>query len=625
MCGIVGISSAQPVPDRELLGKMRDAMQHRGPDDFGEWWSPDGRLGLGHRRLSIIDLSPGGHQPMIDPFGQLVITFNGEIYNYQDLRDELRAKGHRFHTESDTEVLLEAYRAWGHDCLRHLNGMFAFCIYDIKKQCLFLARDRAGEKPLFYTQQQGVFAFASELKALMAYPTLPRVIDVKALKFYFTYGYIPGEYCILEGFYKLPPAHAITFDLSSCCLRRWSYWKLPEPQEKDHASSEELSHELEQLLEDSVRRQLVADVPVGILLSGGVDSSLITAMAVRVSPKPVKTFTIIFPEHGAYNEGPYAQIVARHFGTQHTELVAEPTAVQLLPKLARQYDEPMADSSLIPTYLVSKLIRQHAKVALGGDGGDELFGGYYSYNWVFRQELARRYLPAGLRSMFSWLTRRYLPLGVRGRNFLLALYSGLPYAFSQMNIYFDQQFSGKLVIPLRDKLTLRPDTAEQYKIRMCEEARGLPGMAMALDFQTYLPDDILVKVDRASMLNSLEVRAPFLDYRVVEFAFRRIPNVLRSNIRERKIFLKYFAKRLLPPQLNLERKQGFSIPLRAWFKGETGDFMKEVLGEADPKLFNRSEIRKLIANQDRGFLNTERLFALTVFELWRREYKVSIP
>ncbi len=600
-------------------------MAHRGPDDAGLWWSPDGCLGLAHRRLSIIDLSPAGHQPMTDQTGRLHIVFNGEIYNYQDLRRELRAKGHSFRTESDTEVLLEAYRAWGNECLDHLNGMFAFCIYDIKEQRLFLARDRAGEKPLFYTHQNGIFAFASELKALMACPGLSRTIDLKALGFYFTYGYIPGEHCILKGVHKLSPAHAMSFDLSSRTERIWQYWKLPEPQVRNNSNIEDLSNELELLLEDSVKRQLVADVPVGILLSGGVDSSLITAMAARVSGKPVKTFTVVFPGHGSYNEGPYAKLVAKYFGTQHTEFVAESKDVNLLPELARQYDEPLCDSSMIPTYLVSKLIRQNAKVALGGDGGDELFGGYVSHNWIFKQETARRYIPEGLRNMFSWATQRLLPHGVRGRNFLLSLRSDLSTALSKTGVFFDSSLINKMIIPLREDTANKIKEVEKYKLDLCQAVRGLPGMAMALDFKTYLPDDILVKVDRASMLNSLEIRAPMLDYRIIEFAFSRVPNALMANVTERKILLKHLAKRLLPPQLDLNRKQGFSIPLKAWFKGEVGKYMKEVLSDADPRLFNQSEVRKLINNQSRGFINAERLFALTIFELWRREYKAEIP
>lgn len=625
MCGIAGIASLKPINQPELLARMRDTMSHRGPDDSGQWWSKDGSVGLVHRRLAIIDLSARGHQPMADASGQFIITLNGEIYNYQDLRRQLQAKGHSFRSETDTEVLLEAYRAWGRDCLSHLNGMFAFCIYDIKENILFIARDRAGEKPLFYTYHNGVFAFASELKALMAYPDLPRKIDLKALGFYFTYGYIPGEHCILQGVRKLPPAHALSFDLSTHQEKQWQYWALPEPQVKNDSSIEDLSRELELLLEDSVKRQLVADVPVGILLSGGMDSSLITALASRVSDRPVQTFTVTFPGYGSYDEGPHAKLVADYFGTQHTEFVAEPKVASLLPELARQFDEPLCDSSMIPTYLVSKLIRQNAKAALGGDGGDELFGGYPSYNWVFKQEFARRYIPGCFRDTMSWAARSVLPHGTRGRNFLLGLESDLKSALSKAGVFFDGTLINKMAAPFKGNASDIIKNVEKYKLDLCQFSRGLPGMAMALDFKTYLPEDILVKVDRASMLNSLEVRAPMLDYRVIEFAFSRVPNTFRANMVERKILLKSLARRLLPAQFDLERKQGFSLPLRRWFRSEFGDFVKDILNQADPKLFDRSEIVRLIKDQNRGFVNAERLFSLTIFELWRREYKPELP
>ena len=625
MCGIVGEAYQKGQCSPERLRVMRDSMTHRGPDDAGEWYSSDFRVGLAHRRLSIIDITQGGHQPMVDSSKQFVITFNGEIYNYQDLRCELRAKGHNFHTESDTEVILESYRAWNTDCLNHFNGMFAFCIYDVKKRQFFLARDRVGEKPLFYTKKLGIFAFASELKALMQHPELPRTVNLAALEAYFTYGYISGEDCILEGVHKLPPAHALSFDVSTSELKVWRYWEVPQPQIKQNTDIVDFSDKLELLLEDSVRRQLVAaDVPVGILLSGGIDSSLITAMAARVSGKPVKTFTVTFPGHALHNEGPYAKIVSEHFGTQHTELVAEPISSNLLTDIVRQYDEPICDSSMIPTFLVSKLICQHAKVALGGDGGDELFGGYPSCNRIFQHEFARKYMPAYFRQMVSWLAQRCVPHGIFGRNFLLGLYSDLPHACSQMGILFDRNFRSKLIISLDKKLKSKLGSPELQKSKLCSPAFGLPGMVMVMDFMTYLPEDILVKVDRASMLNSLEIRSPMLDYKIVEFAFSQVPNVLRANRVDRKILLKHFAKRVLPSRLDLNRKRGFSIPLKSWLKAGFGGFVKEVLNEVDSGVFNQSEIRKLLRNQDKGFLNTERIFALTIFEMWRQEYKVTI-
>ncbi|MDD5174389.1 MAG: asparagine synthase-related protein, partial [Candidatus Omnitrophica bacterium] len=482
-----------------------------------------------------------------------------------------------------------------------------------------------GEKPLFYTDKIGIFAFASELKALMRNPEITRTVNLAALESYFTYGYISGENCILEGVHKLPPAHALSLDIPTGELKIWRYWKLPQSRIKQDTGIAELSSELESLLEGSVRRQIASsDVPVGILLSGGVDSSLITAMAARVSNKPVKTFTVTFPGHTSHNEGPFAKIVAEHFGTQHTELAAEPISANLLAELARQYDEPFCDSSMIPMFLVSKLISRHAKVALGGDGGDELFGGYHAYNWIFKHEFARKYMPAYSRQMISWMTRRFMPQGTCGRNFLLGLRLDLPHACSQMNVFFDKDFRSKLIIPFGKKLNGKLESPEQKRIKLCDPAYGLPGMVMALDFMTYLPDDILVKVDRASMLNSLEIRSPMLDYKIIEFAFSRVPNALRANSVKRKILLKHFAGRVLPASLDLNRKLGFSVPLTSWMKAGFGRLVKEILNNAGSDIFNQSEIRKLLRNQDIGFLNTERILALTIFELWSREYKVSI-
>lgn len=369
MCAILGIASQKSVIDRGWLTAGGDAMRHRGPDDAGEWWAPDGRIGLGHRRLAIIDLSPAGHQPMKDATGELCIVFNGEIYNFAELRAELKVKGVLFRSHSDTEVILAAYREWGANCLSRLNGMFAFALYDSGREQLFLARDRAGEKPLFYAQEAGEIRFASELKGLMSDPAFRRRIDPQALDCYLAEGYVPGDRCILQGVKKLPPAHALMFDVNSGRSRLWRYWQLPvwnSSAVSGTASEGDLLHELEGLLADAVRMQLVADVPVGVLLSGGVDSSLITAMAVRATPN-VKTFTIRFPGYGKYDETEHARLIARHFNTDHMELEAERTTVAMLPTLARQFDEHVVDSSMIPTYLVSRLIRQHCTVAFASE------------------------------------------------------------------------------------------------------------------------------------------------------------------------------------------------------------------------------------------------------------------
>jgi asparagine synthase (glutamine-hydrolysing) len=625
MCGIVGLASRWPVRDPDRLLAMRETLCHRGPDDAGTYRAPDGRVWLGHRRLAIIDLSPAGHQPMADARGDLCITFNGEIYNYRDLRRELEGMGHRFRSASDTEVVLAAYRAWGVECLPRLNGMFAFALFDRPARRVFLARDRAGEKPLFYRVRGDELAFASELKALMADPSCPRALSVPALNHYLAYGYVPGELCILDGVHKLGPGRAMTYDLETGDRHTWPYWQLPATAgTATDGSAEELTAELEAILEDAVRRRLVADVPVGILLSGGIDSGLVTAMAARVSSTPVRTFTVTFPGHDRHDEGPYARQVAEHFGTSHHELVAEPMSVALLPALARQFDEPIADSALVPTYLVSRLIRQHATVALGGDGGDELFGGYPHYQWLQRETRLRRFLPGTLRTWVGAAAGHYLPVGARGRHHLLGLAGDLSHRIAHVNLYFDGDTRRRLLAPLDDGDGPAGLAPEAYRAGLCRRSHTPLRQATEADFLTTLSDGYLVKVDRASMLTSLEVRAPWLDHRLIEFAFGRVPDALRATGRRRKVLPRRLAQRLLPATMDLTRKWGFSMPLARWFRGEWGAFVEAVLREADPSIFDRRVIARLLEGQRRGYANTGRLFALAFFELWRREYRVTV-
>ncbi len=622
MCGIVGIASQDPLSDRAWLPIGRDALAHRGPDDAGEWWSADGRVGLAHRRLSIVDLSPAGHQPMHFSERGLSIVFNGEIYNFQELRNELEQGGNAFRSHSDTEVLLAAYDAWGPDFLTRLNGMFAFAIYDAPRGHVFLARDRAGEKPLFYRLDGGVLVFSSELKALLTRPDLPRRIDPVGLDCYLAMGFVPGEHCILQGYNKLPPAHALSFDLRRGTARIWRYWQLPQLEAQASAgdfNESALLDELEALLEDAVGRQLVADVPVGILLSGGVDSSLITAMAVRRSSQ-VRTFSIGFPGHGKLDETPHARLIAHHFGTKHMELVAEPTSADLVYRLARQFDEPLVDSSMIPTWLVSHLVRQHCTVALGGDGGDELFGGYGHYTRLLTMESRLAWVPLFLRRMVAGSATSLLPVGFKGRNWLQGLATDLRRDLPLIANYFDpntrQQLVGQAFGP--------NSVAENIFSDRVPESSDLVQRATRMDFGNYMAEDILVKVDRASMMNSLEIRAPFLDHRIVEFAFGRVPSVLKTSASGRKIILKKLCEKLLPPEFDRQRKQGFGIPMNTWLKkGPFRDLFWGVLLESQT-LFDRRTVKRLLDGQDKGYGNGERLFALVQFELWRREYGVGL-
>lgn len=623
MCGLVGIVSISPLENRAWLTAGRDALIHRGPDDAGVWWADDGRVGLAHRRLSILDLSPAGHQPMRDEQRGLAIVFNGEIYNFRELRAELEQRGYDFRSSTDTEVLLAAYDAWGTDCLSHLTGMFAFALHDARRQTVFLARDRAGEKPLFYHLAKGTLHFASELKALMADSDLPRRIDPASLDCYLAMGYVPGERCILQGYNKLPPAHALEFDLQRGTAKIWRYWQLPDlTQDAATGRVDELGllDELEALLEDSVRHQLVADVPVGVLLSGGVDSSLITAMAVRASSQ-VKTFTIGFPGHGALDETEHARLIARHFGTEHTELVAQPTTADLIPRLARQFDEPIVDSSMIPTFLVSQLVRQHCTVALGGDGGDELFGGYGHYSRLLWMQGRLGKIPRPLRAAAAAAAERLLPVGLKGRNWLQGLEVDLQRGLPLIANYFDAITRGRLMAQQHSGWGLAAESIRRERIPAHPD---LLQRATRMDFANYLAEDILVKVDRASMSNSLEVRAPLLDHRLIEFAFGKVPVYLKATPQDKKILLKRLTARVLPIHFDRQRKQGFSIPLAEWLKnGPFHDLFHEVLLDTGC-LFDRRTVRGLLMGQKRGRSNGERLFALVMFELWRREYAITI-
>jgi asparagine synthase (glutamine-hydrolysing) len=622
MCGLVGVASIAPLANLGWIATASKLLTPRGPDEFGQWCSDDSRVAFAHRRLSIVDLSAAGHQPMGCEAGNLRIIFNGEIYNHNDLRVQLTRLDHSFVSSTDTEVILVAYRQWGEDCVNRFNGMFAFAIYDEELQKIFIARDRVGEKPFFYVLGGGVIRFASELKALMADKSMPRKINHEALDCYLAMGFVPGELCILDGVHKLPAAHAMTFSIESGKSRIWRYWKLPEaPSATKINEAEEscLLDDLENLLEDSVRIQLAADVPVGVLLSGGVDSSLITAFATRAK-SDIKTFTIRFPGYGKYDESNHARLISNYFGTEHIELNAAETTADLLPLLARQYDEPIVDSSMIPTYLVSRLIREHCTVALGGDGGDELFGGYAHYSRLLRVENMIKYVPQVIRGGIVQISNHILPAGFKGRAWLQALgedwIAGLPLIASYFDPILRKRLMGR---GLQWRIA-----AEDIRKSRIPQTPDLLQRATRMDFENYLPEDILVKVDRASMFNSLEIRAPFLDYRVIEFAFGRVPSYLKATANDKKILLKRLTQRLLPPEFDRRRKQGFSIPLSGWLQAGTfHDLFHQVLLDKDC-IFSEDVVRELLMGQKNGMQNSERLFALVIFELWRREYEVSL-
>lgn len=621
MCGIVGIVSSKEIQEKIWLSDAVNSIVHRGPDDFGIEWTNSNKIGFGHRRLSILDLSKAGHQPMSNVSNELLIVFNGEVYNYLELRDELKSKGHSFNTNTDTEVVMAAYRQWGIDCVSKFNGMFAFALYDKNNQKVFFARDRAGEKPLFYSFINDSIRFGSELKSLFADPKFPRKINRRALDSLLANGYIAGGDCIINGVNKLPPAHAMMFDLNTSDLKIWKYWELPEFDSSINMNEVELLDELENLLNDSVKKQLVADVPVGVLLSGGVDSSIVTALASR-NVSNLKTFTVSFPGHNKFDESSHAKLIANHFSTEHTVLPASDVSVNELLQLAKQFDEPIFDSSMIPTYLVSQLIRKHCKVALGGDGGDELFGGYGHHSRLLWMAENLGKLPVSMRKMAAFTAKSILPIGFKGRIWLQSLgedfANGLPLIASQ----FEPITRKKLMSNYSDWELI----AENIRKSRIPKESNLLQRATRMDFLNYLPEDILVKVDRSSMLNSLEVRAPLLDYRIIEFAFKKVPHYLKANTIDKKIILKKLTNRLLPDDFDKSRKQGFGIPIGTWIRSnnEWKDFFKEHLIDSDDSIFDKNELSKLLNSHIEGRENTERLFGLLMFELWRKEYKITL-
>lgn len=616
MCAIIGIASTSSCLDKKYqLISGRDLMKHRGPDDFGEWWSDDNRVGLGHRRLSIIDLSPTGHQPMQDVLKKYTIVFNGEIYNYTKLRNDLLLKGFQFNSFSDTEVILNGYRAWGIDVLNKLNGMFSFCIYDEENKTLFIARDRVGEKPLYYSHKNDFFIFASELKSILNI-NQENKINYDSFDCFLSMGYVPGEKSIIECINKLPPAHYLEFHLITGSLKIKKYWEPPIYQ-NTNVNDSELIEELDLLIEASVKKQMVADVPLGILLSGGVDSSIITAMASRTSSK-IKTFTVRFPGHSKFDETVHARLISNYFNTQHEELDAADATIEILPILAKQFDEPIIDSSMIPTFLVSQLVKKHCTVALGGDGGDELFGGYGHHSRLLVLQNKSKYLNPLFRKGISRLASNLLPIGYKGRNWLQALEIDTQVGVPQIANYFDKSIRRKILV--NNKLTFNSENIWNNRIPKTDIFLE---RFTKMDFENYLPEDILVKVDRASMLNSLEIRAPFLDYKIIEFAFSKVPARLKTNHIEKKIILKEIAKIILPKEFDFNRKHGFSIPLSDWLKnGPWLKYFEDVLLSSSQNIFNKEIIIKLLKGQKCGFENSERLFALVLFELWRNEYKI---
>ena len=614
MCGIIGQITRLDDTIIENFRNRRESLSHRGPNDAGEWIDRVAGVVMGHRRLSIIDTTEASNQPFISEDGQIVLVFNGEIYNYVELREELIAAGYRFQTSGDTEVLIRAYEHWGKDCLQRLNGMWAFALWDRRngegEEHLFLARDRAGKKPLYYQHQGQAFAFASEMKGI----SHSGQWNLDALNYYLACGFVPYDQCLADGVHKLPAGHAAIYKANCNQLKIWRYWQLPSL-ESDHARAEGalLAEQVWELLKDSVRIRLRSDVPTGIFLSGGLDSSLITAAAATVSNTQIKTFTIALPGSDL-DESPHARLIAEAFNTDHHVLELPKPSLDVLQALAPFIDEPIADSSILPMFMVSRLTAQHVTVALGGDGGDELYGGYRHYQAALKDRDRFKAVPLPLLHVAAGVAAR-LPAGIHGRNRIAALRAGANESTVWGTPYFDLELRQRLlhrdvVDELGDKMML-PELDQRSLLNL--HADPVDAMTRA-DFSRMLPDDFLFKVDRASMANSLEVRSPWLDVRLIEHAYSRIPSHWKATRRERRRVQNLMAHRYLPKKFVLNRKQGFSVPMDAWMKGSD---MEVYLGGLPRNLFNHKMIESLVAGQKKGRTNGARLFGLIMLALSR--------
>src|SRR3954447_22682337 len=618
MCGICGlvVGERERAPDLDAVARMSGRLVHRGPDDDGLFH--EGPMALAARRLSIIDLA-GGHQPIANEDGSCVVVQNGEIYNYRQLKRELEGRGHRFATDCDTEVLVHGYEEWGESFVERLRGMFAVALWDKRRQRLLLARDRFGIKPLYYRHAGGGLSFASELKAMLEQPGFSREIDPQAVSAYLAFNSIPAPLTIFKEARKLPPGHLLVWEGGEVALRRYARPGPSPAQEVRSGSAEDLAAELREVLDDSVRGHLVADVPVGVLLSGGVDSGGLAALASRHVDEPLRTFSIGFEEEG-FDELSRARMLAERYGTDHHDLVLRPDAVELFPNLVESFDEPFGDSSALPTYLVSKLAAGEVKVALSGEGGDELFGGYYTY---VADLLARRVgrLAALARPLAEALPSSDSRVGFdyKAKRFVRA--ATLPplerhHAWKEIH---SAQRRGAL-------MGARPDwdPVDLYRERYAETggAQRLARM-QDVDLGIYLVDDLLVKTDRLSMAHSLELRVPLLDQRVADFALA-LPDRLKVRGFAKKRLLRRALAPMLPREIVHGRKQGFSIPLAAWLRGPLEPFARDVLS---PETLDRqgcldaAAVRPLLDAHCSGREDLSRqLWGLMAFTLWFDRY-----
>lgn len=616
MCGIAGLVRLHAETGAGCLEQtaraMADTMTHRGPDDSGVWASPDHMVALSHRRLSIVDLSPLGRNPMSYDEGRLWITFNGEIFNFLELRQELESAGYRFRSQTDTEVMLAAYDKWGLQCVDRFVGMFAFALWDAPKRRLWVVRDRLGKKPLYYAESRGILRFASELKAIVADGTVPREIDADGMRLFLQYGYVPSPRTIYSSVRKLPPAHYLLCENGTASVR--PYWDpVPYALRRTVVTEAEAEARLETLLSTAVRQRMIADVPLGGFLSGGIDSSLVIALMQEHSVTPVKTFTIRF-DNPELNEADHAAAVARHLRTEHHEQTCgERQMLDVVDRLPEMYDEPFADSSAVPTYLVSRIARELVTVSLSGDGGDELFLGYPRYRLHMQAALALR-MPRPLRRTVAFGAARMPTRRLRRVADVLRSDDKDPYA------RFISWWRPEDIAALTGR---RPPDAPAYAdVTARAAALGREDRVALLDLVSYLPEDILTKVDRASMAVSLEVRAPLLDHRVAEFALG-LPSSLKRRGRTTKWLLRQLLYKRVPRALIDRPKMGFGVPLADWFRGPLRERMDSYC--AGPDLedigLDPGPVRKLWADFAVGRTHrTDLLWQMYALVAWSRRF-----
>lgn len=627
MCGICGIIdyNENTTIDRGTIGRMCANMKHRGPDDEGIYLNETKpRVGLGHRRLSIIDLSEAGHQPMSNEDGSIWLVLNGEIYNYKELRVELEGKGHRFKSISDSEIVIHLYETYGEDCVSRLRGMFAFAIWDEKKEILLLARDRVGKKPLLYSRIGNKFCFASEFSSLLASGLIDNKINREAIHYYLTYGYIPAPIAIYKNVFKLMPAHTLILNKGEVVLR--PYWNL-DYLDKMNISEEDAAAETLRLLKEAVGLRLYSDVPLGAFLSGGIDSSTVVALMSQLSGNKVKTFSIGFEEED-YSELRYARAIAERFDTEHHEFIVKPKALEILPLLVERYGEPYADSSCIPTYYVSQQTKRFVTVALNGDGGDEVFAGYERYQAMLAAEIYRK-MPKLIRKITGGFAG-LLPDSVNSKDTLRRIKrffenAELPKVerylrwigiSGEVNIgeLYSEEFSRELNSADPKKI-IEPYLNNPNRLNLLDSL-------LMTDTNTYLTNDLLVKVDIASMANSLEARSPFLDHKLMEFA-AKLPAGYKMRDLTKKYILKKAVKGLIPGENINRRKMGFGVPVGRWLRGELRELLEEtLLSESSLKrgYFKPAAIKSMVEQhisqrKDYSF----QLWALLMLELWHHK------